>query len=800
MSFFIHSSPENALLFCECENPVKEFSFFDREKNPVQPSPLSVRSLENGTFQYIFSSANLKEWSPETPELYYLSADSGALIPFGIVSLKTVGNKMVLVNGEEYFFRGYIRGIVAHDHPNMSGKSKYESYLYHISQAKKYGFNLVRFHSTIPDEDFVRAADELGLFIHMEIGFSYHYDENGKKGGLLVDNENWRNTIRKFRNHPSVAIFCIGNEMHSSGHVPEVMQLYREGKRLAPSKLIMDNSGWGEFDRTSADIFSQHIAYYYPYMHHRDMFITDKCWHLNGSAFDTPLKVSNKDAETERNATPVKPVLAHEAIHYIEIPDYEKLNRKFDEFAEKAGKDYLLKNDISKPRYLTELPELIRKKGLEPKMKDYRLASQKFKMTGMKTYLERLRNSQLCGFEMLQFADCLKYENKNGIVDFFDDDKFIPHEWMLQFNGEDSLLCDLPEECFYGNTELKVPILFSRFSKPEVLRGTLHIFIKQDQNIRDLYSGENISAVKGLQKLADVTFRLPEVKNPEKWELCAEFISENYRVANSWELRVYPKPSVLKKFQQRFVNSDMEQFLKEYTAASAKSSDVTVTDTLDQNLFNDLENGKTVVLFYHRDKINQEGFYLPGSLDRCKPCIWDRGSHLGAIAYADFVQKSLACERYCGNEIFHLCNGGYKLNLDHFPCQVTELFSCVDKPVRDRMKGLVHKIKEFQVDDTLRNFCYLGALNVGNGTLIFSTVSTEKYQSPECANYFAGLLNHVEYIQPETGTDLKTFFRYVTESPVNKEDVMNHFWEIDNKPVEDTLFWEATGIDLSKIK
>ena len=108
MSVFIHSSPENSLLFCECENPVNEFSFFDREKNPVQLHPLSVRSLENGTFQYIFSSTNLKKWSPETPELYYLSADSGELIPFGIVSLKTVGNKMILVNGEEYFFRGIL--------------------------------------------------------------------------------------------------------------------------------------------------------------------------------------------------------------------------------------------------------------------------------------------------------------------------------------------------------------------------------------------------------------------------------------------------------------------------------------------------------------------------------------------------------------------------------------------------------------------------------------------------------------------------------------------------------------------
>ena len=28
---------------------------------------------------------------------------------------------------------------------------------------------------------------------------------------------------------------------------------------------------------------------------------------------------------------------------------------------------------------------------------------------------------------------------------------------------------------------------------------------------------------------------------------------------------------------------------------------------------------------------------------------------------------------------------------------------------------------------------------------------------------------------------------------------MNHFRELDNKPVEDTLFWEQAGEDLSKM-
>ena len=46
---------------------------------------------------------------------------------------------------------------------------------------------------------------------------------------------------------------------------------------------------------------------------------------------------------------------------------------------------------------------------------------------------------------------------------------------------------------------------------------------------------------------------------------------------------------------------------------------------------------------------------------------------------------------------------------------------------------------------------------------------------------------------------LKQYLADETAKGERREDVMNHFWEIDNKPVEDTLFWEQTGIDLSKL-
>ena len=40
----------------------------------------------------------------------------------------------------------------------------------------------------------------------------------------------------------------------------------------------------------------------------------------------------------------------------------------------------------------------------------------------------------------------------------------------------------------------------------------------------------------------------------------------------------------------------------------------------------------------------------------------------------------------------------------------------------------------------------------------------------------------------------------MTAAENKPEDVMTFFWEIDNKPVEDTLFREEAQVDLSKLK
>lgn len=793
---YIQSKISAGLLVVESDSQLKNIEIYDASNHRVDVPVLGEKTT-NDSFITTLDGSNLQTWSPNHPVLYTLRAN-GIVQRFGYCELSTLDNRAVMLNGKPCFMRGYIRGIVAHEHPNMTGGSLKDAAIKNIRQAKKYGFNLVRFHSTIPTPEFVEAADEEGLFIHMEIGFAYEYDAQGNKKKLSMDNACWTETILKYRNNPSIAMFCIGNEMHNSGHQPGVHKLYAEGKKLAPAKLFMDNSGWGEFDRPCADIFAQHIAYYYPFKHHGDMFLTDNCWRMNGSTYDEPMEseFSGKEASVtvRREAVPLRPVLAHEAIHYIEIPDYEKLNKKFDDFCSKVGKEYLEANEISKPRYLTELPELIKRKNLTAKMPDYIKGSQIFKQMGIKTYLERLRLSQLCGFEMLQFADCLKYENKNGIVDFFDDDKYFDVKWMNSFNSDAAILADFSDETFFYGTPVPMKLYISDFLENPVQRGTAEVKI----NGETVWCGKNIVLAGNLQKIAELTLNFKKDTKPAKVTVSASFKSDELELENSWELWLYPHSKVNVKAKLDLSEPAAVDF---FNAADAPSADIFITDKFNDRVFEALENKKHVFLLYHRDKADNQ-YYLPGALERFKPCIWDRGSNLGGFVNSPELCQALATERYFNANMQPLLEAAYKVNLDKCPFAVAEHINGIDKPVRDRMKGLLQGVKDFLPDDTLRNFSHCFSINTDNGGVL--TVCTLNFNSaPVTENFFAALLNNAEVFRSENSVavaELKKYAVEATNAGICQEDVMNHFWEIDNKPVEDTLFWEATGIDLSKLK
>lgn len=114
-------------------------------------------------------------WHVDTPHLYTLrispSEEGSAQTieqPFGMCKLEVTSDSLYL-NNQPFYVKGYIRGREAHDHPNFKNLPEAEFYAENIRQAKEHGFNLIRFHSRVPSEECMRAADELGIFIHVEM-------------------------------------------------------------------------------------------------------------------------------------------------------------------------------------------------------------------------------------------------------------------------------------------------------------------------------------------------------------------------------------------------------------------------------------------------------------------------------------------------------------------------------------------------------------------------------------------------------------------------------------------------------
>lgn len=798
---YIYSNVSAGLLYVETPAPLEDCRILDAEGRGVD-CPRLISKQKEDVYVTTFDASGLKPWSVYDPALYTIEAN-GETVRFGHTTISTMQNKAVLLNDKPIYLRGYIRGIVAHEHPNMTGGTDYEAACKNIRQAKKYGFNLVRFHTTVPSEDFLRAADELGLLVHVETGFLFERTVNPETGRpmkrvLDFGEGRWEKTVRSLRNHPCIAVFCIGNEMHCSAHFPEVHEMVEHGRKLAPNKIIMDNCGWGEYDRDCSDMFIQHMGYYLPYAHHSDMFVDDLCWKEDESAYSVPLKLisdtENAHTNVSRYAMPLKPVLSHEAMHYVDIVDYEALEKKFDAFCQKVGPEYLEKHGIKKPKYFAGLKKLIEMKNLKDLMPDYIAATRKFRLACTKIFLETLRMSHLCGYEMLQLSDCLKYENKNGFIDFFDDDKGIDSDWVRQMNDDLVLLAQFEKDRLYENEDINVKVFASDFLPNFRVNGTLEIALDGEV----IYNGKQFALAGGLQQLAALNIQAKPAGKPTARTLSARFLYGDQEVKNSWKLWIYPRVRPETVPEMNLCNEALADYLRK----GEKKSDLYVTDALDQKLLDKLADGRTALLLYNY-QAQQNQWDVQASIERFKPCIWDRGNGLGGILKNKAVEEALGDDKYFDKNVQPLLDVSCKINLDTWPWAVTEHVQGIDKPIRDRYKGLQQGIKEFLPEDTLRRFCHLLSVKIGSGTLVICTFNVSDPENPVVSNVLKLLVDRIDAFAADTAIDadgFKAWLEKVNAEGFRPEDRMNTIWQDDMIPVERVLFWEDLNVNLAAIK
>ena len=764
--------------------------------------------------------ANFKSWTTEVPFLYKLhltlhdtSGQSENLErTFGMTKAH-VHDRIIYFNNKPLYVRGHIRGREAHDHPNLTGCSTTEFYENGIRLSKAYGFNFVRFHSRVPCEEFLEAADRLGFLCQVEIRPYYgkYQKERSLKGfdgdQELVSEQDWERMILMLRNHPCVLVYCMGNEIGNPGNNERVKIIRDLTKKLDPTRLFLDTCSRGEYDRDTVDLDVQHMSYFAPFGKHYDMF--DDSIHLSiyGSVNGKPMKVQdvqgNSEYETKREVDLKFPLLAHEVCHYLVLRDPFKLREKFKQYS------------ATEPWWIEELIKMIHAKGYQEQFKTMLKASTRYQYIWIKQCLESVRKSPLLqGFHMLQFADTDRYENANGFLDVFDDPKDISPEMVKHIISPTAIIADLPKRSFMGGKKIEIPIILSNFPEKELGSGTLkwsfkskhssHIDISSEMDQFDLNKS-------GVRKLCRIEINLPDIEEPQAVLFECELKDDLGTIVawNSWDLWVFPnRPGRIKAFS---ISSDLRyvSLAKRYPQLNifkdiSNTEDLLVSQIFTPDVLKHIEQGKDALILYrldeNRDKIApHEKFYLPSTWDRFKGVIWDRGHNCGGFIRTSPILKDFPNDGFIDWQFYNLIEDSDKIDLSDFPCKIEPVIEGVDKAVRDRYDVGRFELSELQSAYTMRKFAYLLEIRIAKARVIITGLNFKGIEQDEPATcwLFESLINHIksDLFDPKASMSFEKFKSYLLQKGQSKrikERMMTQYWQLDDAPLESKQYWKES--------
>jgi beta-galactosidase len=196
-------------------------------------SMLSEKLLSGEEVTEFINDQTIKKpdlWSPDTPTLYtaiveVYSADKlvdRTATKFGIRSIQFDIKNGFLLNGKAMKLQG---GCFHHDNGPLGSKSYDRAEERRVELLKASGFNAIRCSHNPPSPSLLDACDRLGMLVIDET-FDMWNDPKNPFDYHLYFKEWWQRDVESMvlrdRNHPSVILWSIGNEIPKR-HTPEVV-------------------------------------------------------------------------------------------------------------------------------------------------------------------------------------------------------------------------------------------------------------------------------------------------------------------------------------------------------------------------------------------------------------------------------------------------------------------------------------------------------------------------------------------------------------------------------------------------
>ena len=520
--------------------------------------------FENGHLQAVFAleGDNLlwDEYHPNLLQAEVTVEKESVSVNFGIRKLSNDVRRL-LVNGKEVFWRGKHDGLVF---PRTGyAPMTVEEWKQVFATAKEYGINHYRFHTCCPPDAAFEAADEMGIYMEPELPFwgtiaapgEEYYNEEEQQYLL---SEGYR-ILKDFGNHPSFAMFSMGNELWGSkerinSFLHDLKQvdrrhLYTQGSNnfqffpsvlededvLCGVRLGKDRLYRGSY--AMCDAPQGHLQTDAPDSSHNYDDIIAPVQVSEEEAGDGYIEIQYgtgtkkvKAVSGEEALIPQVPVISHEIGQYDFFPDFTELGRY---------------EGSQQPLYLKIYQERMEKSDTFKQWKDFYQATGTFAVDCYRREIETaLRTKELSGFQLLDLQDfpgqCVALV---GVLNAWMESKGLitAAEWR-QFCNDTVILAELDSFVAKEGQTISMPVKLS-VCNWDAFAGTQ---LKYSIRIGEQQLAEGCLPIeKGTERLKEagvVEFTIPALEKAEKVQIKLQIADTEYQ--NEYTLWAYPEVEI----------------------------------------------------------------------------------------------------------------------------------------------------------------------------------------------------------------------------------------------------------------
>jgi len=206
------------------------------DKNSLEISKSeALKTVETGKSIILDQNIKLKNpllWSPDSPDLYRAVSEiyendvltDKTTTVFGVRTISFDAVNGFSLNGKSIKLKG---GCVHHDNGPLGSRAYDRAEERRVELLKASGFNAIRCAHNPPSPAFLDACDRLGMLV-MDEAFDMWNEQKNPNDYHLYFNQWWKKDIESMvfrdRNHPSVILWSIGNEIPGR-HRPDVAEL-----------------------------------------------------------------------------------------------------------------------------------------------------------------------------------------------------------------------------------------------------------------------------------------------------------------------------------------------------------------------------------------------------------------------------------------------------------------------------------------------------------------------------------------------------------------------------------------------